>query len=156
MDSKETLYDVYWEGPFAWDKRKGQVKLYHVLYQIYGQHPVYGSNVLLYIGRTEKGMERLNQHDSWVWDECDEMTFRVASLGEFTSWKEWNESEHYDPAKPAIVEKIEAILIHAHSPAYNAANKSSAKGKSKGIRVFNSGRFGQLLPEVSYKYYFGD
>jgi hypothetical protein len=84
------------------------------------------------------------------------MTFRVASLGEFKSWTDWNVEKDYTKADRKTVEKIEAMLIYAHSPAYNTANKSNAKEKSKGIRVFNSGTFGQLLPELSYTYYFGE
>jgi hypothetical protein len=43
------------------------------------------------------------------------MTFRLGSLGEFTTWKEWNRPENYKKAqKREIVEKIEALLINAH------------------------------------------
>ena len=127
-----------------------------MLYQLYGQHPVYGSNVLLYIGMTKDGAQRFEQHDQWVRDECDIMSFRLGSLGQFTSWKEWDKLEKYKKTKGEIVQKIEALLIYAHQPAYNAANKNSAKNISANIRIFNSGKYGQLLPELSYRYYFGE
>jgi hypothetical protein len=126
MNTQEKIYDVFWEGPFSWDERGDKVKPHQVLYQIYGHHPVYGSNILLYIGMTEKGIQRLEQHESWVCDECDTMSFRLGSLGDFISWKEWNEPGDYEPAKREIVEEIEALLIDAHSPAYNSSNKNTS------------------------------
>lgn len=153
----EQVYDIYWEGPFKWDEKESKIiKPYHVLYQIYGHHPVYGSNKLLYIGMTERGIQRINEHDAWVCYEFDPMTVRVGSLGKFTNWADWEKPGHYGKADRKIVEKIEALLIYAHQPSYNATNKSSAEEKSRDIRVFNSGTFGQLLPELSYTYYFGE
>jgi len=51
----EELFEVFWDGPYdcnednicAEEKAK-------VLYQIYGSHHLYGRDVLLYIGRTER------------------------------------------------------------------------------------------------------
>jgi hypothetical protein len=156
MDSQVTIYVIFWEGPFPWDKRKGKVKPQHVLYQIYGQHPVYGSNILLYIGMAQDVEKRLAQHEAWICDECDNVSVRVGSLGQFKGWQEWEKPGSYPKAATKIVKQIEALLIYAHQPAYNTANKSSAKEISKNIRIFNSGHYGQLLPEVSYKYYFGE
>jgi hypothetical protein len=154
MASQETLYNVFWEGPFSWNERTRAAKKHHCLYQIYGQHAVYGSNVLLYIGMAENVSQRLEQHEEWIADECDEVTIRVGSLGLFTGWSEWEKA--YPKVDRAIVDRIEALLIYAHQPAFNSANKATAKEKSRGLRIFNSGKCGQLLPEVSYKYYFGD
>ncbi len=155
MGTQEVSYDIYWEGPYDWDTRKGKAKSHHVLYQLYGQHPIYGRDVLLYIAMTKDGAERLEQHEQWIRDECDKMTFRLGSLGEFTSWEEWNKPGDYRKKERDIVQQVEALLIYAHQPAYDSSNKSSAKDISEGIRIFNSGHFGQLLPELSYRYYFG-
>jgi len=153
--SRETIYDVFWEGPFNCNDPENPMKKHHVFYQIYGHHPVYGSNVLLYIGMTEKGQQRIEQHERWMEDEYDTMTVRYGSVGEFTSWKDWEDEESGERAAPEVVKNIESLLIYANQPAYNSQNKADAK-KAKNIRIFNSGKSGQLLPEVSYTYYLGD
>jgi hypothetical protein len=47
---------IYWEGLFTLDQLteiQDNTRDYGV-YQIYGGHPVYGSNVLLYIGKADR------------------------------------------------------------------------------------------------------
>lgn len=153
--SNETIYDIYWEGPFEWDEKDQHIKDRHVLYQIYGAHHLYGRDILLYIGMTSKGVnQRLKEHEKWVYEEYDKVSIRIGSLGQFTSWKDWSEGD-YKEAEKSLVGQIEALLIYAHQPVYNKANKEQAK-KAKGIRIFNSGFLGQLFPEISYRYFLGD
>jgi hypothetical protein len=152
----EKIYDVYWEGPFEWDGRDKKIRDHHVLYQIYGFHHAYGREVLLYVGSSGRSLkERLKEHEEWLEDEYDKVTLRFGSVGEFTNWKGWDTDEDYKKANGELVERIEALLIYAHQPAYNQASKSQAM-RAKGIRIFNSGRLGQLFPEVSYKYFLSE
>ena len=67
-------------------------------------------------------------------------------------WKEWKEPGDYAKASDNLVKKIEALLIYANQPTYNSMNKSDA-ANSKGLRIFNTGKAGQLLPEISYMYH---
>jgi len=151
----ETIYDIYWEGPFEWEEKDKHIKKHHVLYQIYGAHHLYGRDVLLYIGMTSKGVKRrLKEHEGWISEEYDKVRVRIGSLGEFTTWKDWREGD-YKEAEKSLVERIEALLIYAHQPVYNKANKEQSE-KAKGIRIFNSGFLGQLFPEISYRYFLGD
>ena len=151
----EIIYDAYWEGTFNWDDRKNCVKGYHVLYALYGSHHLYGREALLYIGRTYKDLrKRLNNHMWWVNDEYDDIKLKVASVGIFTNWKDWNDNEHYEKAPLDIINGVEALLIYAHQPAYNTMSKNSLDS-SKGFRLLNTGKIGNLLPEISYLY-FGD
>jgi len=150
---KETIYDVFWEGPFEWDNIEEHIEPTHVLYGLQGFHHLYGHDVLLYIGRTGAGLNnRLSNHDTWVEDEYDLMKVRIASIGEFIGWKQRNEIETYPKADPDIVHRIEAMLIYAHQPAYNTMNKESVK-RARGIRIFNTGKSGPLLPEISFWYH---
>ena len=50
----ETIIHIEWEGPYSLNQLDtlNDLRRDHGLYQIYGHHPVYGSNVLLYIGQT--------------------------------------------------------------------------------------------------------
>ena len=82
---QETICDVYWEGPFACDKRALLWNPSHVLYAIYGTHHMYGPNVLLYIGMTETTVaDRLAEH-TWIRDEYDPVTIKIASIGVHSS-----------------------------------------------------------------------
>ena len=149
----EPIYDFFWEGPFDWNKRHPYLKKYHVLYSIEGTHPVYGRDVLLYIGMTDGGIgNRLSDHEKWVEDEYDRVRVRVASVGKFINWGKWYQYPHYPKEDASIVSRVEALLIFAHQPAYNTMGKGSL-GKKEGIRVFNTGMCGLLLPELSYLYH---
>ena len=154
--SIETMYAVFWEGPFDWDKKHKFVKRHHFLYQIYGTHPVYGRDVLLYIGSTSRDMlARLREHKEWVDDEYDAVQVRFGSIREFRSWTQVDKNKSLTKVTPSILGHIEALLIYSNQPAYNVRSKSDA-ALAENIRIFNYGRLGQVLPEVSHKYFFGD
>lgn len=61
---------VEWEGPFSIEETKQLHSLEdYGLYQYYGEHPVYGSNALLYLGKAENQTigSRLSQNDWHIW-----------------------------------------------------------------------------------------
>jgi hypothetical protein len=152
---KEVVLDVLWEGPFSWGEHASRIREEHVLYTLYGSHPQYGRDVLLYVGQSRSNVRRrLTQHAAWIRDEADTVQVRVASIGRFRSWDEWKSDTPYQRADQATVDAVEALLIAAHQPAYNSQNKAQI-GRSAGIRVFNTGRSGSLLPEVSHRYWSG-
>jgi hypothetical protein len=154
----EKLYEVFWYGPYDCDKENACANdPGNVLYQLYGSHHLYGRDVLLYIGRTGRtALERILEHEEWIQDEYDKMTVRYGSIGEFDGWKNWEKKKRpYASPLGSIVEAIEALLIYANQPAYNSRNKANAE-IAKGVRIFNSGKLGHLLPEVSYKYFLGE
>jgi hypothetical protein len=106
-----------------------------VLHQIYGAHPLYGQDVLLYIGFTTRGLnERLSEHKWWVSDSSDRVSVRYGSVGKFTTWPEWKNTSRPSRADNDTVEKIEALLIYANQPAFNTANKKSV-GKAIGHQL---------------------
>lgn len=118
------------------------------LYQIYGHHPVYGENSLLYIGKTENSFsERLKQHKTeWLFDlESEKVEVRVGRIADADQMEdsEWQER----------VDKAEALLIYSHWPAGNEQRKESKikidEEKYYDIHVLNWGEYGDLLPEVS-------
>jgi len=152
----EQTWVIHWEGPLTLGearKKKGRNTGY-VLYQLSGQHHLYGANVLLYIGQTSKGIKtRLGQHDEWVADEYDEMKVRLGSIAKFGSWNSFDKSKKPFPSPGlTIIKKIEGLLIHACQPAYNVANKNDARGAVE-IRIFNTGRSGPIFPEISSWYF---
>jgi hypothetical protein len=154
----EILYEVFWDGPYNCDEENACAKEEgNVLYQLYGSHHLYGRDVLLYIGRTGRTpFKRILEHEHWIQDEYDRMTVRYGSIRKFGGWKNWeNRNTPYPAPEHSIVEAIEALLIYANQPAYNSRNKTDAE-RAKGIRIFNSGKLGHLLPEVSYNYFLGE
>ena len=151
------IIDVYWEGPKTFDESKSLQVEGHCLYQIYGTHPVYGPNSLLYIGKTEQAYisSRLKDHE-WIDNQADDCKVYVATCGEFTSWKEWGDDgrERYQRYENAItVSNIESLLIYAHQPSYNSKSLKSNEFGHNPFRLFNSGRRASLLPEISTQFY---
>jgi len=63
----ERIIHIEWAGPYSLDQLDTlkDVRKDHGLYQVYGHHPVYGSNVLLYIGQTcgRTFGERIAEHN---------------------------------------------------------------------------------------------
>ncbi len=152
----EKIYEVRWCGPYT-EKTLNSLTAEEndkfVLYKIYGSHPVYGNNILLYIGMTEQNIEkRINQHGYWM-DEArfGSSTMYFASAGHFQSWKDSESTQIYDKLDREYIEKIEALLIYAHQPVHNSKARNSAEN-SREIRLFNTGSFGILMPEISGKY----
>jgi hypothetical protein len=158
MLKEKPIWDVYWEGPFTRAKAEDyEQKGYHVLYAVFGQHHMYGRGVLLYIGRSKNLETRLLRHAGWLQDEYDEVEVRIASVGPFPGWQEWSEDGDgpYPATPPDILQGVEALLIHAHQPAYNTQCKEAAPSAAE-IRIFNTGHLGPLLPEVSYRYHLAE
>lgn len=155
MAQNETLWDVRWSGPFSVEKAQDEgQKSHYVLYQLMGQHHLYGANVLLYIGRTARGIgKRVLEHEGWISEEYDEMQVRVGSVSPFVSWSQDPATRQF-VSDVSIVGAVESLLIYAHQPAYNKSSKKSAAA-ARGYRVFNTGKIGSLHPEVSYLYMVG-
>jgi hypothetical protein len=64
---EERIIHIEWEGPYSLNQLDTlkDLRKDRGLYQIYGHHPVYGSNVLLYIGQTVGRTfgERIEEHN---------------------------------------------------------------------------------------------
>jgi hypothetical protein len=144
------LIHIQWDGPFGLTELSNlsdESKDYGI-YQIYGSHPVYGKDVLLYIGKASEQTfaTRIAQEGWSVW-ECDEgqIGVRVGRLaGDDTPPNnQWSQR----------IDLAEAILITAHKPARNATMVGSLTQKRHmaltNLHVLNWGEYGALLPEVS-------
>lgn len=152
----EIIYEICWEGPYT-DGTLSEISEQdykkYVLYNVYGSHPLYGNNVLLYIGMTERGTKkRLSEHDYWMDEErFGPSKIYVASIGRFKDWESSNEIEVFEAPPREVIEQVESLLILAHQPAHNSSSKKSAENASK-VRLFNTGNYGDLIREVSGKF----
>ena len=150
MRPQTKIIHIQWQGPFALPKiksMKDDSKDYGV-YQIYGAHRVYGTNVLLYLGKASEQTfaKRIGQEgwDIWEYNE-GKVEIRLGRLvGEQTpSNAQWENQ----------IDLAEVLLINAHKPAQNASSigeLSQLRDKDlRNVHVLNWGDFGALLPEVS-------
>jgi hypothetical protein len=106
------------------------------LYQIYGNHPVYGSDVLLYIGKTDISFQdRFSGHfrSGIFYDYYTNLSVYLAP------WKLPDE----DP-KIGLMELVESVLIFFHSPALNKEYFYLFKKGAEKYLIRNCGFFGSL------------
>lgn len=146
----QRIVHVQWQGPL---NREASLASRRVpsdfgVYQIYGSHPVYGLNTLLYIGKAQDQTfgQRLDQHGWWLGREHaqGELSFFLGRLAgpRTPADTEWGEE----------IAEVECILLVAHKPSYNAMSikdLGAMDEKIGDLHVLNWGNFGSLLPEVS-------
>lgn len=101
---------LYNEIVIEWQKKKSFnecIKLLennkNVVYQIYGDHHIYGRDTLLYIGQTQNLIIRLKKHLKGVFGFVNNITISVGII------KNFNDN----------IEIPESILIANHKPSYN-------------------------------------
>lgn len=124
-----------------------QCKGFSAFYSIYGNHPVYGPDVLLYIGETKANelnstrdiSRRIKEHLS---DRFWHHTDLSVSIGIPTRNLESNE-----------ILDLESILIAAHMPAMNRQGIDGARASAKKYLVQNTGFTRSLMPECSGHYW---
>lgn len=155
----ETIIRIQWDGPIAPENvaALSDASRDCGIYQIYGAHPLYGTDVLLYIGLVgEKATSRrtfanrLKDHE----DYGGNVRFyvgRLCRLGKKTpdadTWSKY-------------IRWAESMLIFYHSPAHNAVNvkslfrKKNDELRKEVVRVRNYGEYRSLMPEVSSDYFY--
>jgi hypothetical protein len=112
------------------------------VYQIYGSHPVYGDDALLYIGKAaqETFASRMKGHYDF-----DAYNLTKIHLGYFCEIDDMDEQKWED-----AISIVEPILIKSHMPALNGTGvKRLLESPDENILVFNWGEIGRLFPEVS-------
>lgn len=144
--ARARLVQLQWEGPYKltdipslnneeWD---------YGIYQIYGKHPVYGSDVLLYIGKADLQTlgKRISQENWLDTNDSNNTKIYVGRLHgpEIQSEEEWS----------VEIDLAERLLIYVHKPAYNARSITSLPdSKLQDMHLLNWGHHRDLLPEVS-------
>jgi hypothetical protein len=137
---------IDWQGPIQWT----DIKLLTAasdrgVYQVYGCHPLYGADVLLYIRKTDTQTfaARLKQESFWQWhQDFGRLTLYVGRLAGSTtpSKSEWSRQ----------IDLAERLLIVSHTPAVNAQkNIQRDSSDLQTLHVFNWGSYRSLMPEVS-------
>lgn len=150
MQDKNIIH-ITWEGPYSFEKAQEQRKAAtdYGVYQIYGTHPVYGANVLLYIGKADRqtlGL-RLSQ-EGWK-NNLDANTIQVY-LGRLGGYEGTPSNDDWSWQICAA----ESLLIYAHVPASNSSGLNKEFDAAyHDVHVLNWGMRRDLYPEVSGKFY---
>ncbi len=142
---------VQWKGPYSYEEAMNQrdQNMDKGVYQVYGTHPVYGSNVLLYIGKTinQTFGQRLSQE---IWLNNHDSKNVVVYLGFIAGYDEKPSEEMWSMQ----ITTVERLLIYAHWPAGNSSGLNIKIGSEyHNVHILNWGERRSLLPEVSGAFY---
>lgn len=145
------IYDLSWDGPFPvrYDRENDKYTINkddipedllgeNGIYQIYGNHCVYGKDVLLYIGQTssndqntqKRGFER--RIDEHLKDRFYDHTNLSVYFGCFVD----SDNNNYTPANEDV-RLVEKVLIFSHIPALNKHEIDYKSNPDKTILVRN-------------------
>ena len=158
MSHREEI-KILWEGPFTTEdiingninNEKYDVQSSSVgLYQVYGVHPLYGNDVLVYIGRT-KGRNGFKSRlkGRWVTEYGSDNENVKIYLGTiFTDGKKIHDEN-------ILIDKAEVLLIHTMKPAYNSSNIQRANRDfvNQKYIIHNEGNYKNLYPVLDSKYF---
>jgi len=153
METKQVkVINIQWEA-MTFDYKeiiKLNREVDYGLYQIYGHHPAYGDNALLYIGIAKDNTFAQRLHNR---GEFMESTARpkIISLGWICEDNDLTKSlkiEHKEWKK--LISDCERLLLKTHTPAFNSQiSKSLRKDIDYELLIINWGDYMRLLPEVS-------
>lgn len=140
------IINIIWEGPLTLKEAYGKKKKSDKgVYQVYGDHPVYGLDVLLYIGETAGTFgERLENHEQKFsnWEQKIEIYLGYIDR----RIKNGN-------ALRSLIRKAEKLLIHACWPALNCQGVGGPAqhdlDELRDLLILNWGRFRSLPGSVS-------
>lgn len=147
---------IEWHGPFLIkDILKGDKKIFNRigLYQIYGDHPINGSDNLLYIGHTCKSFKkRFQEHGVWIHQEFTDDHIYLGAI--------WKQEEIGPDNELLFIKEAEKLLIYYSSPPYNSKlvydMNQSDLFKDENIMVINVWQKHRLPYEVSTLWYNSD
>lgn len=153
--------DIYWTEayPIKYLRDKGVYMLCgetpaniisaNGVYQIYGDHPVYGRDVLLYIGETKPSdrrsfKKRLEEHLKGRFWEHHGLSVRFGLM------------EHAGRSieDMEIIKAVESLLIAANIPALNRKNIDRPHLASRNLLIRNRAFKGSIVQECSGSFWY--
>ena len=138
------IIHLQWHSPVAFEAVEALTSdADYGLYAIYGTHPCYGTNALIYVGRSgNESVGRAISKESMVYGDLAQADLRYG-IGRLTS-------PGAPPRQAAVRSLLRAheLLVAAHSPAFNSPILLTAD-EFVDDDVLNWGERRDLLPEVS-------
>ncbi|MGB7911728.1 MAG: hypothetical protein WCF59_05835 [Desulfobaccales bacterium] len=150
------IVHINWEGNFSVDeviKDKSGENDYGI-YQIYGKHPIYGADSLLYIGiaTDQRFSKRILEHKK-DWLKDPDLRPVTVCLGDVYRQlgKVYKESEDFSKEEwKKATGQCEQLLIYALAPGYNSRNKQSINEvELRELHILNWGDHRNLFSEIS-------
>lgn len=153
------VVDISWRKRVSldYDEELGKYELIKInpfaasssgFYAIYGRHPVYGPDVLLYIGQTKTKEESKRSFLSRLTEHAGEgkrfWYFQDLSFSFGTVDQKLNRED---------IEAVESVLIACNKPAMNIQQIYTAKDSARDILVRNWEFPGALAAECSGEYW---
>ena len=147
---------IEWYGPFlVSDILNGDKPVFGRigLYQIYGDHPINGSDNLLYIGHTAKSFKaRFREHyTGWIKHEFTDNQIYLGVI--------WGNEVDSD-VELLLIKESEKLLTYYSAPPYNSSlvydMNQSNELKNKNVMVVNLCQKHRLPYEVSTLWYYSD
>jgi len=155
--------NIWWEGPFKIDDILNNTIDNNIydntadrigIYQIYGTHPLYGHDQLLYIGRTQnKNGFKSRLKNRWVIENGEDDENIKIYLGTIFSYdKDISSNENN------FIEKAEVLLINTLKPAFNSSNIQSVDKKlqEQNYIIYNHNNYRDIYPVLSSKHFWQD
>lgn len=144
--TKYRIIDLEWEGSFLieydrdedkylLDQIPGDLLAAYGIYQIYGRHPVYGKNVLLYIGETKENKKGTRAFKDRLGEHLKGRFFYYTNLSVSLAPCDFDSE---------TVKEVESVLIDAHKPALNKQHIESRKKCREQLLVRNWSFMGSL------------
>jgi hypothetical protein len=139
---------IEWDGPYFFEEchELNDESCDYGLYQVYGVHPLYGSEVLLYIGKTDDRIFALHLADEQEYWESEvdfhPLTIYVGRLAGAATpdGEQWGRE----------MDQAARLLIYSHVPVFNGRELGASPDEDlKDIHVINWGSQMDLAPEVS-------
>jgi hypothetical protein len=145
MDQK-TIH-INWEGPLSYSDLSllNKEKTDYGVYQIYASHPIYGSNVLVFIGKADKETFSVRiKQEQWNNQNGDGGRIQIY-VGRLAGTNTPDANVWFEE-----INLVEKLLIHSHWPAANSYSFNPiADEQCKSIHILNWGQHRDLMPEVS-------
>jgi hypothetical protein len=141
------IYHLNWKE-YSWDgsifTAYNSIKD-HGIYQIYGDHSVYGVDTLLYIGKAGNQTYSARMKGHTDLDTSQVFKFTKLYLSYFCKIDDLTETNW-----KSAIDLVEKVLIKSHFPALNSQDVMGfLESGTPNILIYNWGERGRLLPEVS-------
>ena len=150
MKAQVEIINIKWEGPLTLEKAYNKNKKSDKgVYQVYGDHPVYGLDVLFYIGKTERQTfgQRLQTHEKNFREWDQRIQIYVGRI--YTEKKARPSAQEWR----SMIDRAERILIPACWPALNCqgigGSSNFDEDEVRNLLILNWGRFRSLPATVS-------
>lgn len=116
------IIEINWFGPFTHNQVVDMNNdCDYGIYQVYGNHRIYGENVLLYVGKAKDQTfgVRIPQHEDWFGFEENQQSFFIGKIGadKNTTLHDWSEQIDY----------AETRIIGHCQPGWNSSGLKSFK-----------------------------